>query len=127
MRPTLSERAHLTLDALDHCLPPALRVVRPPASAEHPAEVTPVHIFVVRTLLVRMQRARVREPARGAVTPEGALWKQFQLLVVGVARDRARGTYTPRGGGRGGRRGAGEAEVDGLADVPEGVGAMRTI
>ena len=90
MRPTSSERAHLTLDALDHCLPLVLRVVRPPAPAENPTEVTPVHVLVVRALLVRVQRAHVREPARGAVAPEGALWKQLQLLVVGVARDRTR-------------------------------------
>ena len=71
-----------------------------------------------------MQATRMPQPNRRTVAAELALGEELELLVVGVARDRARGADPPRGGGRGGRRGAGEAEVDGLADGPEGVGAL---
>ena len=80
-------RAHLTLDTLDHGLPLLLRVVRPSTPAELRAEVAAVPILFVESLLCRVQRARVGEGSGWAVTLEGALWEELELLMVGVACD----------------------------------------
>ena len=87
--PAPASQAHLTRDTLYHRLALLLRVVLPPASTKHPSEVPPVLVFLVYGLFSSMERARVREPARGAVAPERAFGEELELLVVGVARDAA--------------------------------------
>jgi hypothetical protein len=115
---TRETRTHLARDALDHRFPLRLRIVRARAAAENAAEVLAVRVRVVRGRgrVGAVQDARVRERGRRAVAPEAALGEQLDLLVVRVARDGARGAEPAR-------RGAGEAEVDGLAERPARVGA----
>ena len=80
-------RAHLTGNTLNHRLSFLLRVVRPSTPAELRAEVAAVPILFVESLLCRVQRARVGEGSGWAVTLEGALWEELELLMVGVACD----------------------------------------
>ena len=118
-------RAHLTLDTLDHGLPLLLRVVLASAAAEFGGKVAPVRVLSVRCLFRRVQRAGVREAARGAVAPEATLREELELLVVSVACNRTRRADPSWGAGSG--WGASEAEVDSLADGPKRVRALREL
>jgi hypothetical protein len=84
---------HFTRKALHHRLALALRVIRAPTAAERTREVAPIHVHVVRRprLLARVDQTAACTPTRcGAVAREVPPCKQLDLLVLAVARDRAR-------------------------------------
>jgi hypothetical protein len=62
----------------------------------------------------------MRNGSRRTVTAEVAFREELDLFVVGVASDRAGGTYSTRGG-------TGQAEVDSLFDWPHAKGTAREL
>lgn len=111
---------NLTCQALDHRLVLRLGVVRPCAATEDAAKVLSVLVCGVFPLRGLVQGARVRDSRGWAVTTKVAFGEEFDLFVVCVAGDRARGADSAGCG-------AGEAEIDCLSDVAHVEGAAREL